>query len=381
MPKIEKMHMMNRRLFFQFLLGSTATGMIATAALAQNASQTPNAPATPAVPPTYRVPPVITALAYSPDGQFLAVSGYREVLIHKVDGSGIANRLLGKSDRIESIVYSPKGDMLAIVGGAPARFGEVQFWNTSNYTLIGATNVAPDSLFGASFSPDGKLLGCGGADNAVRIVSVPDGKLKLKFDNHSDWTFATVWATDNKHILSTGRDRAIKLIVAENGSFVDDINTHTSPYRAMARNPKAEQVFVGGDDGVPRLYQVFRSTVRTMNQEDHNLLREYPRQSGQINVLAVSSDASLFAVAGEWDEVSVYPVDNGGPAAPDKPVMGGKPIATLRGHKGTIHALAFRTDGKQIAVGGFDGTLRIYDLPSGKLVSALAPVPITKASK
>src|SRR2546425_4466616 len=34
-------------------------------------------------PPVYHRPPVISALAYSPDGQTLAVSGYREVLLHK----------------------------------------------------------------------------------------------------------------------------------------------------------------------------------------------------------------------------------------------------------------------------------------------------------
>jgi hypothetical protein len=34
-------------------------------------------------PPVYHLAPVITALAYSPDGLLLAVSGYREVLLHK----------------------------------------------------------------------------------------------------------------------------------------------------------------------------------------------------------------------------------------------------------------------------------------------------------
>src|SRR3954469_8733360 len=31
-------------------------------------------------PPTYTVPPVVSALAYSPDGKLLAISGYHEVL-------------------------------------------------------------------------------------------------------------------------------------------------------------------------------------------------------------------------------------------------------------------------------------------------------------
>jgi WD40 repeat protein len=348
---------------------------VAVLAFAQPPAPTPVAPQKPHV---YRVPPVITALTYSPDGQALAVSGYHEVVLHKSDGSAIVARLLGKSDRVESIVYSPNGKMLAVVGGSPARFGEVQFWDAEKNSLINAAEVAPDSLYGASFSPDGTRLGCGGADNAVRVLSVPDAKVKLKFDNHSDWTFSTTWATDNKHILSTGRDRAIKLIVADTGSFVDDINTHTSPYRAMARHPKGDQVLVAGEDGIPRLYQVFRSTPRTMNQEDHNLLREYPRQNSQINAIAFSRDGVLFAVGGEGDIVTVYTVDNGGEAKPDKPIIGGKPLAVLKGHKGTVHALAFHPDGKQLAVGGFDGMVRLYSLPEGKLIKSFSPVPITK---
>jgi WD40 repeat protein len=345
-----------------------------------------DAPAKPAAAstlPTYAAPPVITALAYSPDGKTLAVSGYRETLLWTSDGKDLIARLVGKSHRIESLVYSPDGKTLAVVGGSPARFGEVQFWNTETHQLRNAVQIAPDTLYGAAFSPDGKALSCGAADMAVRIVSVPDGKVKLKFDNHSDWTFATVWTSDNKHILSTGRDRAIKLIVAENGSFVDDINTHTSPYRAMARHPRMDHVLVAGDDGVPRLYQVFRTKARTMNQEDHNLLRVYERQPAQVNALAFNVEGTQFAVGGEAEVVQVYLTDNGNPPAPNQPATGGKPIATLKGHKGTIHAIAFRPDGKQIATAGFDGAVRLYDLPSGALAKTFTPVPLTvrKAEK
>lgn len=329
-------------------------------------------------PPIYANSPVVNALAYSPDGSVLAVSGYRETLLHKSDGSGIVARLVGKSKRVESLVFAPDGKILASVGGSPAEFGEIQFWDWQSKTLTNAIQISSDTLYGAGFSPDGKLLSCGCADNAVRIVSVPDGKVKTKFDNHSDWTLATVWASDNKHLLSTGRDRAIKLIVAENGSFVDDINTHTSAYRAMARHPKADQVLVAGDDGVPRLYQVFRTSVRTMNQEDHNLLRVYEKQAGQINTLSFSADGTLFAAGGETGTVSVYATDNGGVAAPDKPILGGKTLATLTGGKGTVHAAAFHPNGKELAVGGFDGKVHIYEIPSGKLKTEFIPVPITR---
>src|SRR5689334_8808874 len=47
-------------------------------------------------PPTYTAPPVISAMAFSPDGKLLAVSGYREVLLHKADGSELVGRLVGE---------------------------------------------------------------------------------------------------------------------------------------------------------------------------------------------------------------------------------------------------------------------------------------------
>src|SRR6476469_948977 len=54
-------------------------------------------------PQVSKAPPVVTAIAYSPDGELMAVSGYREILLHKADGSGLVARLVGRSQRIESL--------------------------------------------------------------------------------------------------------------------------------------------------------------------------------------------------------------------------------------------------------------------------------------
>src|SRR5205085_960683 len=56
-------------------------------------------------PPVYELQPVVSALAYSPDGSLLAVSGYHEVLLYRADGSELLARLVGLSERIESIAF------------------------------------------------------------------------------------------------------------------------------------------------------------------------------------------------------------------------------------------------------------------------------------
>ena len=74
-------------------------------------------PQVPTEPPTYAQPPVVTAAAYSPDGKILAVGGYREILLHEADGSKIEARLLGRSDRIHNVAFTPDGKQLVAVGG------------------------------------------------------------------------------------------------------------------------------------------------------------------------------------------------------------------------------------------------------------------------
>jgi WD40 repeat protein len=48
-----------------------------------------------------------------------------------------------------------------------------------------------------------------------------------------------------------------------------------------------------------------------------------------------------------------------------------KPRAVLRGHTAEVESIAFAPDGKILASGGKDGTLRLWDLASGKETARL----------
>ncbi|MGE3776645.1 MAG: c-type cytochrome domain-containing protein, partial [Pirellulaceae bacterium] len=114
-------------------------------------------------PPQYAAPPVITALDYSPDGQWLAISGYHEVLLYRPE-QGLEGRLIGLSERIESAVFSPDGRQLAVTGGSPGRLGEIQLWRVEQRELAWSQTVGFDTLYGASWSRDGKRVAFGCPD-------------------------------------------------------------------------------------------------------------------------------------------------------------------------------------------------------------------------
>jgi hypothetical protein len=321
-----------------------------------------------AAPPIYTQPPVVSAFAFSPDGQRLAISGYHEVLVHAVEGSNLIARLLGESPKIESIAYSPNGKWIGVSGGAPALFGEVQIWDAASNTLARSIKASIDSLYGLSFSPDSEKVAVAGADKSVRVFSVKDGKELLKFDNHSDWVFTTAFTVDGKRLLTGSRDRAMKLIDVSNGQFIDDVNKLLEGVLCIARNPKEDQIAYAGEQGAARVYKISDNQGRTAANNDVNLIKEYERLPGPAQAIAWSANGTNIAVAGAAPEVRVYTAGKDG-----------KRVATLKGHEGAIFRLAFSPTTNWLAAGGFDGTVRIYDYTakSNHLVRAFVPVPLS----
>ena len=316
--------------------------------------------------PIYTVPPVVTALAYSPDGSTLAVSGVREVLLYDTVNFQLKARLVGKARRIESLTYTTDGKMLGVASGSPAQFGEVQLWDTATNTLIKAIRSSYDTIYGLSFSPDASRVAFGCSDQTVRVLSIQDEKERIKFDNHSDWVFGTVFSTDGSHFVSAGRDTALKLVEVDTGSFVDDINSSNKGYgeiNTIARHPTEDQVLSAGEDRIPRLYKIFREIRRDVGNTDFNLIRAYEAQSGSIEGVAFSADGSRLATGSAGGEARIYNVADG------------KRLATMQGDTVGVFAVSFHPNGTQLATGGFDGKIRIFDA-SGKLLNAFMSVPI-----
>jgi WD40 repeat protein/mono/diheme cytochrome c family protein len=374
-------------------------------------------------PPAYAQPPVITSLSYSPDGKLLAVSGYHEVLLHKADGSGLAARLIGLAERIQSVAFSPDGKWLAVAAGDPCRFGELQVWNVKNQRLKFSVPVTYDTIYGASWSPDGSKIAFGCADKTLRAVDATNGKQVLYQGAHTDWVLDTVFSTEGLFLVSVSRDMSMKLTEVATQRFIDNVTSITpgalkGGLIAVARRPLQEkkmvksppdprdhlynELAVGGSDGVPRLYKMHRETKRVIG-DDANRIREFEPMPGRIFALVFSADGSLLAASSSYNgqgEVRVYKVDRD---KPDPRYIGltalttrlsrglmalsllgdwrpaGQLVSKFEGQKGAVYALAYRPDGRQVASAGFDGVVRLSDPRTGKLIKEFVPVPLSGA--
>ncbi|MFM7103004.1 MAG: WD40 repeat domain-containing protein, partial [Verrucomicrobiota bacterium] len=177
-----------------------------------------------------------------------------------------------------------------------------------------------------------------------------------------------LWLAGGDRVLSGGRDRAMKLIDARSGQFIDDVNKLIEPVTSLARHPKEEWAAYGGAEGGLRIYRMKENQERTAANNDVNRVREFERQPGPVGAVAFSPDGAWLAAGGMGGEVRVYQTADG------------KRVATLPGHEGAVFAVAFSPEGSRLYTGGFDGLVRIFDPAQGRLLGVLAPVTVVPAA-
>lgn len=323
---------------------------------------TPVASARTLSPIRYEGRPVLTTLAWSPDGKFLAVPGNGEVFLISSDDLVVKFRLRGAAARIESLAFSPDGSSLAVAAGTPSRFGELQIWNSTTGELRQSVRVGGDSIFGAAWSPDGTRVVVGGADRTVRVIEVASGREVMRFDQHTDWVFGACFTHDGSRVVSASRDRSMKLIEVATGHLIDEVCRPNEPLLGVLLHPKEDVVAaIGGEYRI----RVFKAIPKPDNQDpnaDPNYLREYDGYEGGITAAAYSVDGKWIATAGATPgEVRVH----------DAKTSARK--ATLRGQDGVVFGLAFSPDGRRLASAGEEGLVRVFEWEKEALIAILDP--------
>lgn len=353
-------------------------------------------------PPKYARPPSIASIAFSPDGQEIAVTGFHEVLVFDAQSWQPRHRWIGMSPRLESVRYSPDGKWLAVAAGEPGVSGELQLWNRDTKQLERSLMLGGDTLFGLSWSHESDLVAFGMADNSVRALDLM-GNQKLYQRTHDDWPRATVFTADSKHLVSGSRDMTVKLTEVETERFIDNVTSITpgalrGGIQALARHPLRDEIVVGSADGVPKIYRVFRQTARVIG-DDANLVRQLEPMPGRIFDVAVSPDGKYLAAASTVDSkslIKVWSYDIEAKLPDDIKAIQAKQaakrnaaerkklqeyitdapqlVATFEVPSAAVYAIAMDASGR-LASGSADGKLRVWSVVDSKPIIELDVTP------
>lgn len=356
-------------------------------------------------PPLYSRPPAITSLDFSPTEDLCAIAGFHEVLLLNSQNGERTGRLIGMSERINAVAFSPDGKRLAVAAGSPALQGELQVWDVATQALLLSVPVTFDTLTGVSWSPDGSQLAFACADTSIRAIDAATGKQVLYQSAHEDWVRDTVYSLDGSHLMSVGRDMTVKLTEVATERFVDNVTSITpgalaGGINSIDRHPSRDEILVGGADGAPKIYRVFRQTARKIG-DDANLIRRLPNMPGRIFSVDISPDGTRLAAAATVDGVSEvriwqYELNSDLPAeikaiqakrvanrtAEEKKKLQGfqsqevAEVAKLAIPDAAVFAVAFDPQNR-LGVASADGKVRILSAGDGAVEAMWEPAPLT----
>jgi len=289
------------------------------------------------------------AVAVSPDGKVASLgTGWGMVKqVELATGSPIPS-VKQHQDWVCALTYSSDGKYLVSAGGSefsPERnggktSGEVKVWDRQTNEQRGSLEGHTSKVFAAVFSPDGKSIATGSADQTVRLWNVDPLQETRVLRGHRDAISALAWSADGKVLASASWDKTVKLWDASSGELVSTLTASEEEVMSVALSPDGRQLATGGTDWI----------VRFWNLPSLKLTAQVPGHHGTVYAVAFSPDGKTLASASGDETIRLWNPDSH------------RLTHVLRGHRSGVTSIAFTPDNTRLISGSLNDSVRIWNL-------------------
>ena len=282
---------------------------------------------------------IVVYVAVAPEGELLATSNPNFFAVDLWDlRSGAATRFI--TDAKAEPAFSPDGKWLAL-----RRFTgpiEVELWDraTTPYRKVQGLPCAQTLGMQLEFSPDSRILAFRAPGEVVELWDTVARRSLGQLPDHRLKFCGTAFSNDGE-LIATACDRRIRIWRVRSQELLATIGEQHYDARSLCFAPDDNMLIAASGNAEIRRWDV-------ADRENPHPLSPLRGHTAFVNQIALSPDGKTLA-SGGWDS-TVRLWDP----------LTGQELMTLRAHSAVIGCLAWSPDGQSLYTGSGDATVRIW---------------------
>ncbi len=206
----------------------------------------------------------VYALCFTPDGNYFASGGDKNIIIWDKEGRYI-KKLAGHKTSVWSIDFSPSGDTL-ISGSFDHRF---MLWDIYEGEIIKEFEGFEESMLATAYSPKGNYIAAAN-DRQIFIYETDSFKLHKTINAHASNIYDIQFTPDGKKLVSASRDKTIKIWDVATGNIEDLLSRHERSVMSIDISDNGKMIVSGAFDATTIIWDLEKGELLT-SFEDHKL--------------------------------------------------------------------------------------------------------------